>query len=364
MAHNLATNEDGSAKFVSLRENPWHGLGTVINEEVSGAEMLKLAGLDYTIHSAPVFAEAVSSEPAVDSDGNMTSIDRVIRLQDGSKKMIYRGDNNEVLGTVGADYEIYQNSEIISFFDGLVAGHQITYETAGALGNGSRVWVLASIPELTMAINGDEHKRYMQIRTGHDGSMALACHPTDIRVVCQNTMNAANRAFINALRENRKAGRGADITTGYIIKHTRNMRDTVAKVQAAYAKVIEDFATTTELYKLLAGRPVTNAEVIDYFKACLKIDDEKVSTSKRGATRASNRLDELNAIYESPTNQTANRNTAYAAMQTVVEWIDHARGTRCTTEGKSDAACRFESANFGSGANEKQRAMELALALV
>ena len=363
MAHNLATNEDGSAKFVSLRENPWHGLGTVIQDEVSGEEMLKLAGLDYEIRSAPVFAEAITTQPGVDSSGNITTIETVHRLQDGAKKMIYRADNMCPLGTVGADYEIYQNSEIISFFDGLVSGHKITYETAGALGNGGRVWVLASIPDLSMAINGDEHRRYLQIRTGHDGSMSLACHPTDVRVVCQNTMTAANNAFIKAIKENRKAGRGADITTGYVIKHTRNMRDTVARVQAAYAKVIEDFNLTRDLYQTLAARPVTNAEVIAYFKACLKIDDEKMA-SKRGATRASNRLDEIQAIYESPTNQTKNRNTAYAAMQTVVEWIDHARGTRCTDGAKSDAACRFESANFGSGANEKERALTLALELV
>ncbi len=46
MAHELEiNNETGEASFASLRQPAWHKLGTVFENEVNTAEMLKLAKL-------------------------------------------------------------------------------------------------------------------------------------------------------------------------------------------------------------------------------------------------------------------------------------------------------------------------------
>ena len=41
MSHELEQGANGETAFASLREPAWHGLGTVFEEEVNTAEMLK-----------------------------------------------------------------------------------------------------------------------------------------------------------------------------------------------------------------------------------------------------------------------------------------------------------------------------------
>lgn len=68
-----------------------------------------------------------------------------------------RTDNNAVLGVVGKDYHIVQNREAFSFFDSIVGGTDgILYETAGALGNGERIFITAKLPDYIRVGNGDD----------------------------------------------------------------------------------------------------------------------------------------------------------------------------------------------------------------
>jgi hypothetical protein len=39
----------------SVREKPWHGLGTIVAEAPASAEALKLAGLDWKVVQAPIY---------------------------------------------------------------------------------------------------------------------------------------------------------------------------------------------------------------------------------------------------------------------------------------------------------------------
>lgn len=364
MPANLAQTADGKTMFASLREVPWHRQGTVIQEEVSGAEMLKLAHMDWNVAAGPAFTmikrkvatgwDAATDTPVYSWKEESATIPE--------KKAIYREDTGEVLGVVGEDYVSFQNSEMIDFFEGLVQGRKITYETAGALGNGESVWVMARIPDLSMAIKGDEIIPYMLIRTGHIGNLNLACFPTLIRVLCANTMRAASQDWAG-----RRAKYGKqNVHSGYKIRHTSGMHKAVKDVQVAYNKLIEDIVKTKELYEILANKEVTPQEVRSYFEKCLdtKEETEKAKeVSKAAQTRKENRLQELQKLFESPTNQTATRNTLFAAYGTVVEYVDHEKATRCTDDRKEET-CRFESSMFGAGADLKDTALAEALALV
>ncbi len=54
-----------------------------------------------------------------------------------------RTDTQKILGVVGKDYEVIQNVDAFIFFDSIVGGDGIQYETAGALGNGERIFITA-----------------------------------------------------------------------------------------------------------------------------------------------------------------------------------------------------------------------------
>jgi len=42
----------------SVREKPWHGLGTIVMEAPTSEEALKLAGLDWNVVQEPIFTDS------------------------------------------------------------------------------------------------------------------------------------------------------------------------------------------------------------------------------------------------------------------------------------------------------------------
>lgn len=344
MAANLATAANGSAMVAYRGETPWHKQGTKVADDCTGPEMLKASGLDFEVQSVPVVAKG-------QQDISIPDMKATVRM-----------DTNTVLGIVGKDYNIFQNSEMIEFFESLVQGKKIQYEVAGGLGDGGRVWVLARIPDLSYAIKGDEMVSYMAIRNSHDGSMNLCVHPTNTRIVCANTYKAASSEFI----ERRKLY-GKSIHAGYKIRHTKGMRGAVEQAINAYEKCLTDAEKTRQLYEILAEKPVTEKELRAYFVKMMETADraeteEKEKASKLAEIRREKKLNDLMGLWNSPTNQTGTRGTVLAAYNTLVEYVDFKRQTRCV-DGINEDSARFESAMFGSGDNLKSAGLVAAMDL-
>jgi hypothetical protein len=105
-----------------------------------------------------------------------------------------QADTDEVLGVVGNDYEVVQNVNAFDFFDAIVGGKDgILYETAGALGKGERIFITAKLPDYIRIGRDDLIKQYLFLTTSHDGYGSITAAFTPIRIVCQNTLNAALR---------------------------------------------------------------------------------------------------------------------------------------------------------------------------
>lgn len=153
----------------SVRETPWHGLGTIVKEALSSEEAIRIAGLDWDVIQKPVYA-----------NGTVIS---------GYKANIRNTDGN-VLGIVTDRYRIVQNSEAFGFTDELL-GDGVEYETAGSLAGGKRIWLLARLEGRFMT--GEKYDPYLVFFNSHDGSGAIRVAITPIRVVCQNTLNLALR---------------------------------------------------------------------------------------------------------------------------------------------------------------------------
>lgn len=152
-----------------VREKPWHGLGTEVAEAPSSKDALIYAGLNWKVAQKNVYAE----------DG---------RLIPGYKANT-RTTDNAALGIVSDRYKVVQNEDAFQFTDDLL-GEGVTYETAGALQGGRKVWMLAKIPHRYI-IAGDEITPYLVVMNSHDGSSGIKVAMTPVRVVCQNTLNLA-----------------------------------------------------------------------------------------------------------------------------------------------------------------------------
>ena len=152
-----------------VREKPWHGLGTLVMEAPASADALVWAGLDWRV------------------------IQKEVRTEDGDwiagYKANVRSTDGSVLGIVSDRYKVVQNEDAFRFTDELL-GEGVTYETAGSLQYGRKVWMLARMPQRYI-IAGDEIEPYLVIMNSHDGSSGVKVAMTPIRVVCQNTLNLA-----------------------------------------------------------------------------------------------------------------------------------------------------------------------------
>lgn len=105
-----------------------------------------------------------------------------------------RQDTNETLGIVGSDYGVVQNAKAFEFIDFLQSesGADSIIETAGALGNGERIYVSCKLGDCFIDdAKKDMVNNYVIFTTSHDGSGAVKIYFTDIRVVCQNTLQVS-----------------------------------------------------------------------------------------------------------------------------------------------------------------------------
>ncbi len=152
-----------------VREKPWHGLGIEVQEAPTSADALICAGLDWEVLQKHVYTE----------DGSFIA----------GYKVNLRSTDSAILGIVSDRYKVVQNEDAFRFTDDLL-GEGVTYETAGALQGGRKVWMLAKMPQKYI-IGGDEIAPYMVVMNSHDGSSGIKVAMTPIRVVCQNTLNLA-----------------------------------------------------------------------------------------------------------------------------------------------------------------------------
>lgn len=194
MAHNINFNEvTGQHAFLSVKQPAWHGLGQIVQEYPTSAQAIAFAGLNYEVVKAPIFAKDANlfdTYPVPDQFATM------------------RTDTKAVFGVVGKDYQIVQNADAFAFFDAIVGGGDgILYETAGALGNGERIFITAKLPGYIRVGNGDDiTEKYIFLTTSHDGSGSITAAFTPVRIVCQNTLNAALKNAANVVRIRHTAG--------------------------------------------------------------------------------------------------------------------------------------------------------------
>jgi phage/plasmid-like protein (TIGR03299 family) len=152
-----------------VRQTPWHGLGVKVEESPTSKDALTLSGLNWNVVQKSIFTNDNELIP--------------------NYKVNIRETDNKILGVVTDRYKIVQNHEAFAFTDSLL-GEGVTYETAGSLQDGKKIWMLAKLPE-SYKILGDNVSPYLLFSNSHDGSGAIKVAMTPIRVVCQNTLNLA-----------------------------------------------------------------------------------------------------------------------------------------------------------------------------
>ena len=282
-----------------VRETPWHGLGTRVQEAPSSSEALIKAGLDWNVVQEPIYTETEE-------------------LIEGYKANV-RDSDRKVLGVVTDRYKVIQNQEAFAFTDELL-GEGVRYETAGSLQGGKKVWLLAHMPH-EYIISGERISPYLLFSNTHDGSGAIKVALTPIRVVCQNTLNLA---LSQASRS------WSMIHTGNIQNKLQEAKDTLFMAEKYMDNLGKEFET-------LRMQSMTDKQVMEFIETLLPIEDNATFQQKRNMKRLQE--DMKMRYFDAPDLQDVGRN-AYRFINAVSDFATHAGPLRKTANYKENLFSR------------------------
>jgi len=271
MAHNIYFNErTGKHSFFSVQQKAWHGLGQIVEQYPTSAEAIKHAGLDYEVIKSPLFTQGRTM--SIGDSGELIEANDILVPNNFAT---VRADNNTPLGVVGKDYHIVQNREAFNFFDAIVGGGEgILYETAGALGNGERIFITTKLPDYIRVGNGDDvTEKYIFLTTSHDGSGSITAAFTPIRIVCQNTLNASLRSMTNVVRIKHTSGAKQRIENAHKIMGLANTLSN--QLEGIFNQWTKVKVTDREVRKLIQMALCPNKETLELIK---KGAEDEVST--------------------------------------------------------------------------------------
>ena len=358
MAHELTLRKDGTAEMFSLRESPWHKLGKVLEAEITDDQVLKEAGLDWTVKEEAVLT-VKQPPPGSDLEAAYESIP--------GYKVLKRSDNQYPLAIVGDRYRVFQNHEMVSAMRLIAKDLHVVWETAGSLRGGQTVWTLGYMPDLAYNVKNDAIKTYMAIVNGHGNAKALTLMPTTVRIVCQNTLRMATGGRSEETTRAKNA-RDRDysesaLSEGFAIRHNGSLPSLLAGVVSAYSNIVKDAEATREVSEAMTDKKMARKDSEAYWRAVFGLESP-VGLDEAEKVRAMRKeekiIGKLGKIYESPTcNTDGISDTLWAALQACTEYIDHH-----DVSDEAGAARRFQTANFGTGLQLKEKAWNGALELL
>ncbi len=317
MSHNLE-QRDGQASMFYTGDVPWHQLGRHLNKPATASEAMEAARLDYTVVKRPMKA-VINGRQYSDVPNAFATV---------------RTDTNQVLGVVGARYEPVQNRDAFNFFDPLVDRDEAIYHTAGVLGRGEKIWLLAKLPDyIKVGPKKDPVEKFVLLYNSHDGSSHIRVKMTPVRIVCNNTLSAALSGSEQEVR----------------IKHTQSAQDKLQEAHQILGLTNSLYQQLEYIFNRMALRKVTGQQLVDYVKTLVP-DNPQAENN----TRTENMRNHILYLHDEVKDAAMHRGNLFGAYNAVTEFVDHYGGQK-------DASKQLRSIWFGgSGEQLKRRAYQLA----
>lgn len=296
--------------YTETEPSPWHNLGSELNNPKTARDAIETAGLDYTVMKKPR------------------------KVNPGMKEYTYatvRTDTDEVLGFVDRSYEPIQNIDAFKFFDTLVAENEARYETAGTLGCGEQIWILARLSGFVNVHGNDIVNKYLLLTNSHDGSSPVRVKLTPIRVVCNNTLTAALQG-------------AGEVQVSHTPDAGQNLEQAVKLLELSNSL----YEQLDIMFNSMATRKITQGQLREYVQALVPDNEEAQNTARTEKIRNS-----VLDLHDSGRGAHLARGTVWGAFNSVAEYTDHMMADE-------DSATRLNSIWFGRGEQLKLKAFRLA----
>ena len=305
-----------------VEEVPWHGMGTKLDKPSTAREAIQAANLDWPVVKVPLFAGS-KRIPVPDKFATVRKTSNIISRTD------------PVLGIVGKDYTPLQNKDAFTFFDAIVDEDEAIYHTAGALGKGERIWILAKLPGHIRVVGDDIAEKYLLLSNSHDGKSSVQIKFTPVRVVCQNTLT-------QALQDGNSCWR---------VVHHSDIQHRIKQAHEMLGLIKGKFNDLEQSFQHMARVKMDRNKLHEYL---VQVYPEQKEEEKIGLVRRDREWSEHFFSEGRGNSLPGVAGTLWAAFNGVTEWVDH----RKTRQNENQ---RLNSVWFGESARIKNRAFDIAL---
>ena len=298
------------------------GFGEPIINATSYDDVLKQAGLNWTVDVHPAYAKI----------GN-----DMIEIPD--RGVVIREEDNKPLGIVSSNYKVVNNADAFNFTESIFNGDQIEFIRGGSYRGGSSTWLEAKVTG-KYSVLGDDTDCYMIFKNTHDGTGSIICMIVPERIVCSNALNIPLK----------------DATRVWRCVHSGDPMRKIAEAQSvllAGSSYMEALAKEAEeLNKIKLSTP----QVEQFINRIFPINVDKMSDKQK--ENQTLRRDQLFEVYRSKDDLQNFDNNGYRFISAVADYVDHVDG-RKTANGNLN---RFMSVAHGNSIVDQSYNMVLAAA--
>lgn len=314
---------------------PWHGLGHKVTNDLTPAQMLKAAGLDWRVDKRKMFYPGTNGKKHIEIPG---------------KFALVRDKDEAFLSVIGGTYKQVQNDVAVDFFRKFVVAGHMQMETMGSLHGGQYIWSLARLGKDFKLPGKDEVRGFLLLCQPHILGKAMIIQFTPIRVVCWNTLNYALGSGLKGS------------SSAFRMPHSIEFTDDVkAKAELALGLATEQMVNFQDAAQLLAKKKAKPADVESFFCDVLKFDPKDAVKKKKKAKDGTDELKEPRmlpklrmALTHSPGAELPSAaGTWWGALNAVTYVVDHQLGR--------DQSAALRTAWMGAKAGLKRRAVDLAV---
>lgn len=338
----------------AVKGAPFRYRGAVNVEECkTAADVMSAAGLDWEVAKCELVAKMPIHTDKPENGGFVFGSNNYVDCPNAYAT--YRTDYNIPLGIVKERYTPVQNIDAFTFFDGAIGKDKAIWQTAGFFGSGERIFVSAKLPK-NILVDGDPVENYLVFTTSHDGSSGVKILFTPIRVVCQNTLNAAIATSSNFVS----------------FRHTKSVHQKIDVAAEILGICDSQIQFLNEQYNFMKKIKMNDVQAQEIFANVILTEDEQFRVKQTGHTigqivtrdwraiqdsqismKKVNTIAEMNNYYFSGIGQKELIGTGYGVAQAVSGYysnVDNSEGNK-----------RMDSLLYGDKANKIKAAFDYVL---
>jgi phage/plasmid-like protein (TIGR03299 family) len=313
-----------------VRTPAWHGLADVHEDYPESWEQAReWAGLTWDPIADPLWARRLSPAELATGIERLITTTRatkpetvarqVAKLVEGSlqsvegfQRIIKSDDFTATLGTTKNGYHPITHADYGRITQAVLDQPGVKYDTAGSVEGGACTWAMALLDE-PVTILGDQTYTlpYFVITARHDGNGGVRLQATSVRVVCANTVRAAEA----------EADRNGTVFT---FRHTAGWEDRIEEARRAITGVRAEFAAYVGWANEMAAIPVTRKQTRAWLTAFIPMEP---GITDRAAANVEAARRTVEGILGGKTSEGI-ADTAFGLVQAGAEYLDHYRATR------------------------------------